>query len=88
MQQEAEFGLAPVTPKKVEQGGGVLEHAVRCDILGLQNADVGSSMGKIWGQMLMLVHQWENMRKTNQVFEQAVHYAGLPLYERPGEEFK
>ena len=30
MQQEAEFGLAPVTPKKVEQGGGVLEHAVRC----------------------------------------------------------
>ena len=47
MQQEAEFGLAPVTPKKVEQGGGVLEHAVRCDILGLQNADVGSSMGKI-----------------------------------------
>ena len=28
------------------------------------------------------------MRKTNQVFEQAVHYAGLPLYERPGGEFK
>ena len=33
MQQEAEFGQAgaPVTPKKVEQGG-VLEHAVRSDI--------------------------------------------------------